>query len=98
MERLRIVAKNAGLPSAVIQAARRAAPILGLAAHLGHGAQRVATDADRYRQGALYAYVAPLITAGMGGMQAESIAIEGLRRGVAALGDLETVPLLQKSL
>ena len=31
-------------------------------------------------------------------MQAESIAIEGLRRGVAALGDLETVPLLQKSL
>ena len=25
---------------------------------------------DRYRQGALYAYVAPLITAGMGGMQA----------------------------
>ena len=53
---------------------------------------------DRYRQGALYAYVAPLITAGMGGMQAEGIAMEGLRRGVAALDDLETVPLLQKSL
>lgn len=48
--------------------------------------------------GALYAYVAPLITAGMGGMQAEGIAMEGLRRGVAALDDLETVPLLQKSL
>ncbi|MDT5330760.1 MAG: hypothetical protein QOF31_2057, partial [Mycobacterium sp.] len=38
---------------------------------------------DRYRQGALYAYVAALITAGMGGMQAENIAMEGLRRSVA---------------
>jgi len=37
----------------------------------------------RYRQGSLYAYVAPLITAGMGGMQAESIAMEGVKRGVA---------------
>jgi hypothetical protein len=53
---------------------------------------------DRYRQGALYAYVAPLITAGMGGMQTESIVMEGLRRGVAALDDLETVPVLQKAL
>ena len=53
---------------------------------------------DRYRAGALYAYVAPLITAGMGGMQAEGIAMEGLRRGVAALDDLDTVALLQKSL
>ena len=53
---------------------------------------------DRYRKGALYAYVAPLITAGMGGMQAETIAMEGLRRGVAALDDLDTVALLEKSL
>jgi hypothetical protein len=53
---------------------------------------------DRYRQGALYAYVAALITAGMGGMQAENIALEGLRRSVAALDDLDTVPLLEKSL
>ncbi|RAV10314.1 phosphotransferase [Mycolicibacterium sp. GF69] len=52
----------------------------------------------RYRQGALYAYVAALITAGMGGMQAESIALEGLRRGVAALEDLDTVAVLQKSM
>jgi len=52
----------------------------------------------RYRQGALYGYVAPLITAGMGGMQVEDIAMEGLRRGVAALDDLETVPALQSSL
>jgi hypothetical protein len=52
----------------------------------------------RYRQGALYGYVAPLITAGMGGMQAEGIAMEGLRRGVAALDDLETVAALKSSL
>jgi Phosphotransferase enzyme family len=53
---------------------------------------------ERYRTGALYAYVAPLITAGMGGMQVDSIALEGVRRGVAALEDLDTVALLQKSL
>jgi Ser/Thr protein kinase RdoA (MazF antagonist) len=52
----------------------------------------------RYRQGALYGYVAPLITAGMGGMQVEGIAMEGLRRGVAALDDLETVAALKSSL
>lgn len=59
-------------------------------------------DADelwlRYRQGSLYAYVAPLITAGMGGMQVESIALEGVRRGVAAINDLETVTALRQSL
>ena len=52
----------------------------------------------RYRQGALYAYVAPLITAGMGGMQVEDIALEGLRRGVWALDDLETIAALQDAL
>jgi aminoglycoside phosphotransferase (APT) family kinase protein len=52
----------------------------------------------RYRQGALYAYVAPLITAGMGGMQVEDIAMEGLRRGVEALDDLGTIPALRISL
>jgi hypothetical protein len=52
----------------------------------------------RYRQSALYAYVAPLITAGMGGMQVEDIAVEGLRRGVAALDDLETIAALKGSL
>jgi len=53
---------------------------------------------QRYRQGALYAYTAALITAGMGGMQDESIALEGLRRAVAALEDLDTVAVLKKSL
>lgn len=52
----------------------------------------------RFRQAALYAYAAPLITAGMGGMQVEDIAMEGLRRGVAALEDLETVAALKSSL
>jgi hypothetical protein len=52
----------------------------------------------RYRQGSLYAYVAPLITAAMGGMQVESIAMEGVKRGVAALTDLETVAALKQSL
>jgi hypothetical protein len=52
----------------------------------------------RYRQGALYGYVAPLITAGMGGMQVEDIALEGLRRGVAALDGLDTIAALKNSL
>jgi Ser/Thr protein kinase RdoA (MazF antagonist) len=52
----------------------------------------------RYRQAALYAYVAPLITAGMGGMQVEDIAMEGVRRGVAALDDLDTIAALKSSL
>jgi len=52
----------------------------------------------RYRQGALYAYTATLITAGIGGMQVEDIAMEGLRRSVDAIGDLETVAALKQSL
>jgi ecdysteroid kinase len=53
---------------------------------------------ERYRQGAQYPYGATLIVAGMGGMQSDQIALEGLRRSVAAIEDLETVPLLQKEL
>jgi hypothetical protein len=45
----------------------------------------------------LYPYVASLITAGMGGMQDEGIALEGLRRAVAALADLDTVAFLAGS-
>ena len=52
----------------------------------------------RYRQGAMYAHVAALITAGMGGMQVENIAMEGLRRAVAALDDLETIAALKGSI
>ena len=53
---------------------------------------------QRYRQAALYAYVATLITAGMGGMQDENIALEGLARAVSALDDLDTVYALKASL
>lgn len=53
---------------------------------------------ERYRLGAVYAYAAPVITAGIGGMQDEGIAMEGARRGVAALADLETVAILKKLL
>lgn len=65
----------------------------------GAGGPRLQRDElwDRYRQGALYPYVATLITSGMGGMQADDIALEGLRRSVAALADLDTVALLEKS-
>jgi hypothetical protein len=51
----------------------------------------------RYRQGALYPYVAALITAGMGGMQDDGIALQGLRHAVAALEDLDTVAVLAES-
>ncbi|AFM16763.1 putative homoserine kinase type II (protein kinase fold) [Mycolicibacterium chubuense NBB4] len=53
---------------------------------------------DRYRQAALYPYVAALITAGMGGMQAADIAVRGLELSLAALEDLDTVAVLEKSL
>jgi Phosphotransferase enzyme family len=53
---------------------------------------------ERYREAAAYAYVAAAVTAGSGGMQSEEIALEGLRRTVAALDDLETVQTLRKSL
>ena len=52
----------------------------------------------RYRQGATYAYIATLITAGMGGMQNDTIAFEGLARSVAALDDLDTVEQLRGSM
>jgi hypothetical protein len=53
---------------------------------------------QRYRQASLYAYIATLITAGMGGMQDETIALEGLGRAVSALEDLDTVYALKASL
>jgi hypothetical protein len=53
---------------------------------------------SRYRQAVVYAYVSPLTTAGLGGMQTEEISLEGLRRAVAALEDLETVQALRTAL
>jgi aminoglycoside phosphotransferase (APT) family kinase protein len=53
---------------------------------------------NRYRHAVAYAYVAALTTAGLGGMQAENIALEGLQRAVAALNDLETVHAFKAAL
>lgn len=66
----------------------------------GHGGPDLDGDDlwGRYREGALYAYVAALITAGMGGMQNEAIALAGLRRAVDALEDLGTVATLREGL
>ena len=70
------------------------------AALAAHGGPEVAPDElwDRYRQAAVQPFMASLTTAGLGGMQSEEIAFEGLRRAVAAFDDLDTVALLQKSL
>ncbi len=53
---------------------------------------------NRYRQSAVQPFLAALSTAGLGGMQSEEIAFEGLRRAIAAFDDLDTVAVLQKSL
>ncbi|MET0702676.1 MAG: phosphotransferase [Mycobacterium sp.] len=53
---------------------------------------------DWYRQAAVQPFMAALTTAGLGGMQSEEIAFEGVRRAVAAFDDLDTVTVLQKSL
>jgi aminoglycoside phosphotransferase (APT) family kinase protein len=50
----------------------------------------------RYRQAVTYAFVSPLTTAGLGGMQTEAISLEGLQRAVAAIEDLETVAALKQ--
>lgn len=53
---------------------------------------------ERYRQNTVYSYVSGLTTAGLGGMQTENIALEGLRRAVAAIEELETVEALRAGL
>jgi aminoglycoside phosphotransferase (APT) family kinase protein len=50
----------------------------------------------RYRQAVVHPYLSGLATAGLGGMQDEGIALEGLRRAVTALGELDTVAALQQ--
>jgi hypothetical protein len=52
----------------------------------------------RYRQAVTYAFVSPLTTAGLGGMQDENVSLEGLERALAAIGDLETVAALRQSM
>jgi Ser/Thr protein kinase RdoA (MazF antagonist) len=52
----------------------------------------------RYRQAVTYAFVSPLTTAGLGGMQTEAVSLEGLQRAVDAIEDLETVAALKQSM
>lgn len=52
----------------------------------------------RFRQAGTYTYVSGLATAGLGGMQDDGIAMEGLRRAVAALDDLQTVAALRAAI
>ena len=58
-------------------------------------------DADelwnRYRQAVIHPYLSALSTAGLGGLQDDGIALEGLRRAVTALDELETVAALRRA-
>ena len=58
-------------------------------------------DADdlwtRYRQAVVHPYLSALTTTGLGGLQDDTIALEGLRRAVTALDELETVAALRNS-
>lgn len=51
----------------------------------------------RYRQAVVHPYLSGLATAGLGGMQDDDIALEGLRRALTALAELETVTALQRA-
>lgn len=51
----------------------------------------------RYRQAVVHPYISGLATAGLGGMQDDGIALEGLRRAVTALAELDTVEALKKA-
>jgi hypothetical protein len=48
-----------------------------------------------HRKMAAYPYVAATFTAGLGGLQEDPVSLEGLRRAVAAIGDLETPKALE---
>jgi hypothetical protein len=87
-----MVAQDKGPAANINRVVGQATPPMRLAAHVGHDLW------TRYRQAVTYAFVSPLTTAGLGGMQAENIALEGLKRAVAALNDLETVAAIKKAL
>ncbi len=52
---------------------------------------------NRYRQAVIHPYLSALSTAGLGGLQDDGIALEGLRRAVTALEELETVAALRRA-
>ncbi|MCW2516677.1 MAG: phosphotransferase [Mycobacterium sp.] len=89
-----------GLPTAQRRAAERDLLDVYLKALAAHGGPEFDRDElwMRYRQAVTYAFVSPLTTAGLGGMQTESISREGLERALAAIADLETVAALRQSM
>lgn len=50
---------------------------------------------NRFRQAVIHPYLSALSTAGLGGLQDDGIALEGLQRAVTALEELETVAALR---
>ncbi len=65
-----------------------------------HGGPQFAAEElfTRYRQAVVHPYISALSTAGLGGMQDDDVALEGLRRAVAALEDLDTVDALSRAI
>jgi Ser/Thr protein kinase RdoA (MazF antagonist) len=64
---------------------------------VAHGGPQLDRDElwTRYRQAVVHPYFSGLGTAGLGGMQDDGIAMEGLRRAVTALEELDTVGALR---
>jgi aminoglycoside phosphotransferase (APT) family kinase protein len=64
-----------------------------------HGGPQLDRDElwTRYRQAVVHPYFSGLGTAGLGGMQDDGIAMEGLRRAVSALEELDTVGALRQA-
>ena len=89
-----------GMPTEVRRAAERDLLDVYRTALAASGGPEIDRDElwTRYRQAVTYAYVSPLTVAGLGGMQTDEISLEGLRRAVAAVEDLETVAALRQSM
>jgi hypothetical protein len=89
-----------GLPTLERRAAERDLLDVYLTALAASGGPELDRDDlwTRYRQAVTYAFVSPLTTAGLGGMQTESIALAALEQALAAIEDLETVAALRKAM
>jgi hypothetical protein len=89
-----------GLPTLERRAAERDLLDVYLTALAASGGPELDPDDlwTRYRQAVTYAFASPLTTAGLGGMQTESIALAALERALAAIEDLETVAALRKAM
>ena len=89
-----------GMPTAERQVAQRDLLDVYRRSLAAHGGPVFDRDElfTRYRQAVAYAYVSPLTTAALGGMQVEDIAFEGLERAVNALADLDTADALRAGL